>query len=292
VLSDQKTDLVTALEHCRPPSNRIARVSGSFSRTLRVAVMRGMRTIRPHKITLPWGHQFHGVLPEAVTALIYRFGAYEIDTSVFVLRTLKPGGCFVDIGSHFGYFTLLASHVTGPEGKVIAIEAMPDTYAMLQQNVEGNGLGNVTAINKAAAASTCTLTFKDYGIVNSSLNTSTLPRGVVENEGKSIAVQADTGDNLLTNAGVNRVDMIKIDAESSEEFVIRGLQETLSRDHPITLIELGGAAGNLAEDARVADIFQFMAQLGYRAFRAEGVKLIEIVETRDLPYMNVIFQAA
>jgi FkbM family methyltransferase len=287
----QGADLVAAIARCRPPATKLARIATSPLRAVLVAALRKLHSTRPVQVTLPWGHRFHGVLPEGVTALIHRFGAYETDTSVFVARHLQPGGCFVDIGSHFGYFTLLASHVAGPQGRVVAIEAMPDTYAMLRQNVQANGLGNVTTLNNAAAAETCALTFKDYGIVNSSLNTSALPRGVVENAGRDVPVQAHSADKMLADAGVTRVDMIKIDAESSEEFVVRGLHDTLLRDHPVTLIELGGMQADAGEDARVADIFQFMAQLGYRAYRAEGDKLVEITETRDLPYLNVIFKA-
>ena len=63
------------------------------------------------------------------------------------------------------------------------------------------------------------------------------------------------------------------------------------RDHPIVLIELGGTGNDPVEDLRVADIVQFLTTFGYRGFRSSGSKLIEITETKNLPYMNVIFKA-
>jgi FkbM family methyltransferase len=219
-------DLIAELERRAPSDDRLTRLFGSFRRSMIVVVLRKLRKLHRTKVDLPWGHQFIGVLPESVSSLLWRFGCYEVATSVFVVRNLAPGGCFVDIGAHFGYFTLLASHVVGQRGRVVAIEAMPETFGMLQANIRANGIENVTMLNNAAAAERCTLTFKDFGIVNSSLNTSALPRGAVQNASKDVRVDAQAADHLLAEAGVVRVDMIKIDAESSEEQVIRGLHDT------------------------------------------------------------------
>lgn len=284
--------LMAAIARCAPPKTKLMRIGKSFRKALRVRMLRRQQKTEPVQVRLPWGHLFHGVLPESVTALIYRFGGYEVATSTFVARHLKPGDCFVDIGAHFGYFTLLSSHLVGQAGRIVAIEAMPDTFALLQQNVRANALANVSTLNNAAAAEPCTLTFKDYGIVNSSLNTCAVVRGSVQNAGRDVQVNAQPADALIASAGITRVDLIKIDAESSEEHVIKGLRATFERDHPITLIELGGMNNAPEEDERVAEIFAFMQGFGYRAYQETATGLAEITETRNLPYLNVIFRAA
>ncbi len=259
-------------------------------RALSVALVRKLHLLRPVRVDLPWGQHFHGVLPEDVTALLWRFGCYEVSTSVHLIRNLRPGACFVDIGAHFGYFTLLASHLVGEAGRVVSFEAMPETFEILQRNVQTNRLANVTLLNCAAAAEAGTLTFKDYGIVSSSLNTSAKIRGTVRTAGKDVQVDGYAADHLLAKLGAPRVDMIKIDAESSEEQVIRGLRDTFLRDRPVTLIELGGLHNDLDEDRRVKAIFQFMEEMGYQAYHASGEELEEITETRNLPLQNVVFQ--
>lgn len=283
-------DLLDRLQRTSLPSSAMARLARGPFRWAQIALMRQLGWERPVRVTLPWGAQFHGLLPEGVTNLIWRFGSYEAGTSIFIARHLPAGGCFVDIGSHFGYFTLLSSHLVGHSGRVVSIEAMPETFGMLKANVAANNLSNVTTFNNAASAEPQVLTFRDFGLVLSSLNTSALPRGVVGEPRKNVQVDAQPADLLLDKAGIVKVDMVKIDAESSEEHVIRGLRATLERDHPLTLIELGGMHDDAAENARIADIFQFMRSLGYRAYRAAGEGFAEITETQGLPYLNVIFR--
>ena len=40
-----------------------------------------------------------------------------------------PGDGFVDVGANVGYYALLASELVGPEGRVVAIEPLPESFA-------------------------------------------------------------------------------------------------------------------------------------------------------------------
>src|SRR5919202_3885108 len=62
----------------------------------------------------------------------------------------KQGDIVVDVGAHIGKYTLIASKRVGANGKVIAIEAHPGNYEMLNRNIKLNGLTNVTTLNYAA----------------------------------------------------------------------------------------------------------------------------------------------
>ena len=42
---------------------------------------------------------------------------------------LKPGMTFIDVGANIGYFTVLASRLVGPEGRVIGFEPNSETAA-------------------------------------------------------------------------------------------------------------------------------------------------------------------
>src|ERR1051325_3193678 len=56
----------------------------------------------------------------------------------------KQGDIVVDVGAHIGKYTIIASKRVGANGKVIAIEAHPGNYEMLNRNIKLNGLTNVT----------------------------------------------------------------------------------------------------------------------------------------------------
>lgn len=62
---------------------------------------------------------------------------------------LKPGDVFVDVGANIGYFSLLASKLVGPGGRVVAIEASPEVFDLLRRNLELNKAHNVRAVNVA-----------------------------------------------------------------------------------------------------------------------------------------------
>jgi hypothetical protein len=55
-------------------------------------------------------------------------------------------------------------------------------------------------------------------------------------EQKYASVEADTLDNLLSNAGIARVTWIKIDVEGAELEVLKGACDTLRRNNNITLL--------------------------------------------------------
>jgi FkbM family methyltransferase len=260
------------LERDHAKSTSLNRVLKAPLRTGLVMGMRQVGLTRPIAARLPWGDVFHGHLPEAVTSVIWRTGHY------------------VDIGAHFGYFTLLASRLVGSEGKVVAVEAMPSTFALLKENVVRNGLENVQLHNCAAFSKDTTLQFKEFGVVHSSLNTAFSPRGVLEGQPaqfREIAVAAVPVDRLLEPYRRKRVAMIKIDAESSEEFVLEGLAETLSINRPILLIELGGSATDDAD--RLEAIAGSLRRAGYQGMRWQEGSLEKIPGGRALPYDNYIF---
>ena len=55
----------------------------------------------------------------------------------------QPGDKVLDIGSGSGWTTALLSHIVGPEGKVFAVEIIPDLVKMGEENCKKLGLENV-----------------------------------------------------------------------------------------------------------------------------------------------------
>src|SRR6266446_1618018 len=66
---------------------------------------------------------------------------YEPDVRAALLRFLKPDDTFLDCGANIGYFSVLAGGVVGSGGRVVAIEANPVTYRLLERNLKVNGWG-------------------------------------------------------------------------------------------------------------------------------------------------------
>jgi FkbM family methyltransferase len=159
----------------------------------------------------------------------------------------KEGDTVVDIGAHMGRYTITSSKSVGTSGKIMAVEAHPYNFRILQHNVRLNKLKNVIALNSAAYSDKARLKLylpdEDLGYtMHHSLMTSYLAsKYSKEIERRYIEVEADTLDNLLKVRGINEVNWIKIDVEGAEYEVLKGAKETLSINKRLSiLIEVHG----------------------------------------------------
>jgi FkbM family methyltransferase len=272
------------------PRSRLAR---AFAHPVKNAIIGALRMIGRHHRFAPqlfWGDRLHGFVPEAVTSLVWKYRFYEQATSLFILRHLKPGDVFVDIGAHYGYFTLLAARLVGPKGRVVSIEAIASTCAQLERNVVENGIGNTEIHNVAAFSERRLLIFKDYGPTLSSLNTAFAARGGLEGAcvaATEIEVQAVPADQIISTTAAGALSIIKIDAESSEEYVLAGLSRTIDLHRPTLIVELSGAKAD--KEGRTQRIMEALDSLGYNAFILRHTGLGQVPQNRPLDDNNVVF---
>lgn len=239
------------------------------------------------------GLTFFGMIPEAVSSVIWRFGFFDPKTSYIVSKSLPKGGVFIDVGAHFGYFSLLGSECVGDSGRVVSIEAMPSTFNHLKENIENNSLSGICEVfNLAAYNKEVQLNFNDFGVINSSLNSAFGDRsGKTKLERiNTVNIEAKPLDIIVKQLQLSRIDLIKIDAESSEYFVISGLIETLQQFKPNVIVELGDIGVSGAEHS-TRDIIDLMMSLGYvcKTFDPSGqTKAIKL--KTEYEYCNVLFE--
>jgi FkbM family methyltransferase len=159
----------------------------------------------------------------------------------------KEGDTVVDIGAHMGRYTITSSKSVGESGKVIAVEAHPYNFRILQHNLRLNKLTNVSPLNWAVYSKKAKLKLylpdEDLGYtMHHSLMTNYLAtKYSKEIERRYLEVEADTLDNLLKIRGIDRVDWIKVDVEGAEYEVLKGAKEILSANNHISiLVEVHG----------------------------------------------------
>ncbi len=171
----------------------------------------------------------------------------EIKLAKFLINTLNKGDLFLDIGAHYGYFSLLASSLVGKKGKVIAFEASPVTFQMLNKNQAR--MANMTAYNHAISDSSQDLIFYEFPNLYSEYNT--LDVSQFENEAwfqksppTEITVKSTILDQFLKKE--NRYPkVIKIDVEGAEFRVLNGAATYLKQSAPIIAMEyLSNERGN------------------------------------------------
>ena len=63
----------------------------------------------------------------------------------------QPGDIVVELGAYLGYYAMYVAQRIGPEGKIIAVELIPENYRVLDLNLKTNFPTNSLAVNKGIA---------------------------------------------------------------------------------------------------------------------------------------------
>lgn len=181
---------------------------------------------------------------------------YNIEELRFLRAHVRDGGVFVDVGANVGTYALAMARDVGTDGKVIAIEPHPMTHARLAFNHAASGYGQVKLVQAAAGADDGELLIETDG---DNLGASHIVSG--DASGNAIAVPSLRLQRILEQAGVTRVDALKIDVEGYEDRVLTGF----FRDAPQTLWPRAVVIEHLSSDEWQDDCIADMLARGYAA---------------------------
>jgi FkbM family methyltransferase len=156
---------------------------------------------------------------------------YEAETREVIERQLREGDVFLDLGANIGFFTLLAGRIVGDSGRVIAFEPTPRTRAILQRNVTENGLDGRVWIDERAIT-------EKRGRAHFTVLSDSEYNSVVSDDrgGHTIEVETISVDDYISDHGISRVAMVKMDIEGQELPALRGMRETISENPWIKVI--------------------------------------------------------
>src|SRR5215204_2649978 len=109
--------------------------------------------------------------------------------------TPKEGDIVVDIGAHMGRYTIISSKRVGANGKVVAIEAHPGNFEMLNRNIELNRLTNVIPLNYAVYSKDTKIKLYLPEVESGYTIYNTIMYNRARTEDKFVEVNANTLDN-------------------------------------------------------------------------------------------------
>jgi len=230
------------------------------------AYNKALRTLKPeHLATTYFGARIHCNPLDLIQRMILHFGVWEPDVSRVIEQNLAPGDVFVDVGANIGYDTLLASSRVGPAGRVIAIEASPRTFALLQRNLAANPTSsNVRAVNAAVSDRPGTLELYEVNAANIGAATTLASRG-----GTLVAsVEALPLEQILTPEERSRLRLIKMDVEGAEPPILRHLLDQLPT-YPATMDIVVEATPDDDPEAW-RDVFDRMRAAGFTAWAIDN----------------------
>jgi FkbM family methyltransferase len=204
-----------------------------------------------------------------------------------ILQRFNPqeGDIVIDIGAHLGRYSIIGSKKVKSQGKVISIEANPNVFNLLCDNIKLNELYNVILLNCAAYSQKRKINFylhDNKNLVNNHYGTviGTIDRFSRKQFSKIIEVEAYTLDEIILENSIkqNKVRWIKIDVEGAEFEVLQGAKNLLSESTELSiLIEIH----NLSKGKNYyEEINEFLKSYGFR---------ISYEERHDSGEAHVIF---
>ncbi|MEA5503452.1 FkbM family methyltransferase [Halotia wernerae UHCC 0503] len=178
-------------------------------------------------------------------------GSYEYEKQLLFQQIIREGSVVYDLGSHSGFYTILASVLVGHQGKVVAFEPYPRNLHFLKQHLQLNSIKNVIVIDAAVYDRSGVIQFNGSGFT-----------GHISSEGE-FKVKTVTLDELIDTKQIPPPNFIKIDIEGAEMLALSGAKSILSKTHPSILLATHGVEVH-------KQCCQFLNSLGYTLNTIDG----------------------
>ncbi len=270
----------------------LVRKCSELSLFSKVAVIEACRN-NPYQPPVLWHQTIFGSmmqldLREIVSQQIFLTGAFEPDLLWFITCVVPEGATVIDGGAHIGFFSLALAQVVGPSGRVDSFEPVAATKIHLDTNVRNNHAAHVFTNGLALWSANEMLSLNVLGPALSAYNGVGKPRLPQQPEpgatGK-IDVAAVSIDAFTASAGLSPA-FVKLDVESAELEVLKGMTRTLAEARPIVALEIGDIEGTGAP--RTAEILKLLVDASYTVFELKSCRLSPLpVEDRSYAYANV-----
>jgi FkbM family methyltransferase len=139
----------------------------------------------------------------------------------FLESILEEGMNAIDIGGHTGITTVVIAKKIGESGTLYSFEPVQEYFNILNRNIYRNGLKNVKTRQLGVSDRIGTTNF-----YKNNASSSIVPQAGIP----SFQVDTTTIDTFLKEENVERMDLINMDCEGSELFVLKGAERTLRRN--------------------------------------------------------------
>lgn len=189
---------------------------------------------RPFEIDF-YNLRYKGHTKNLIDRYVYFLGAYEKGMLNFIKKTLEssPNKVFVDIGANVGHHTIFASQYAS---HVFSFEPYEKVRSSLEEKIKLNNIKNVTVSPFALGPKDEELTFFEPQDFNTGTG-SFIKESKSTNEDHGLKLTVRNATQLFEELGIKDVGLIKLDVESFEALVLKGLIPFLEKHKPVIIME-------------------------------------------------------
>ena len=213
-----------------------------------------------------------GRFDDTISNYIYWMGGFSNESLLWFRFQVPVDGTIIDVGANIGEYTLVAAKKS-QDCRILAFEPNSSIRRDLETNINLNNFKNVTVFPVALSDKDDDMTIYQSakkignGFHNNGLTT------LFQTESRNISIEkvsVTTLDGCLSklsevNEPLKRCDIIKVDTEGAELYVLRGSIETIGKFRPILILEINKemfiAAGYTTEDLSI-----FLQNVNYKPY--------------------------
>ena len=208
-----------------------------------------------------------------LTKQLFIAGCFEPNEFALLNRLLAPGMRFVDAGANEGLYSLFAASRVGVAGKVYAFEPSPRELARLLHNCTLNRFPQLQVFPFALSLESGYGLFSIVEDEHSGQNAlGAVPPGIRLSE--VVEVPTRRLDDVAAQENWDRLDVLKIDVEGAEKWLIQGAAQILRTMRPLILFECSATALERGGSSR-EELLECLQSFDYCFYRFE--------ETSGLP---------
>ncbi len=194
--------------------------------------------------------------------LLSKFNLNKEPDLSLALEFIEPGHTVIDVGANIGLWTINLAKRVGRNGRTIAVEPVPTTFAILERVVNKVVNSGATILLHNCALSNdrgqigMEVPVDGRGIRNHYL------AKVVSGVGQ-ITVDVRKLDDICASIR-ERIQFIKIDTEGHELSVLMGGVETLRTHQPVLCVEISTDPDDVESEG--GRLIQLLSDLGYSCY--------------------------
>jgi len=174
-----------------------------------------------------------------------------------IQKLVRPGTLAVDVGAHFGTYSIPLAKLVGKQGRVVSVEPIVEDADQLKRAVAQLRLP-IDVVNAAISSTNGTATINVPALHGHAKTALSSLEATDRADVDAREVTVWRLDDLLAKYTLP-VSFVKIDVEGHELAVLDGALETLKTHKPNILIEINHDSGK----AHVQEVFDLIRAQGY-----------------------------
>lgn len=217
---------------------------------------------------------------------LFFLGKHEADLSWVIENLIENGDIVIEAGIDIGIHTVFMAKKIGIRGYIHGFDPLASAIVDTQHHLKLNGLKNVTLNQLALGEQEGTATI--YSFTN-------LPRAhsSLNDLGKSHTLAHEcivtTIDKYVLDNSMNQLKLIKLDIEGSEMPALRGAIDSISKMHPLVVVEANYETSR-AFNYQPEDIKEWFEKLSYACFVFHRGKWFKVKNNEEIRHGdNMLF---